>query len=80
MRLLAALILLEAASARRLAAGRVLAVTTLLPSDEKAKASSIPTNKDGTVDYSQDFFGKKTGLTVSGQLNVETHAVSLAVP
>ncbi|KAH8092110.1 hypothetical protein JL720_5694 [Aureococcus anophagefferens] len=59
-------------------AGEQFAVTTLLPSDEKAKASSIPTNKDGSVDYSQDFFGKKTGLTVSGQLNVETHAVSLA--
>ena len=59
-------------------AGEQFAVTTLLPSDEKAKASSIPTNKDGSVDYTQDFFGKKTGLTVSGQLNVETHAVSLA--
>lgn len=32
----------------------------------------IPKNKDGKVDYSQDFFGKKTGLTVSGQLEAET--------
>ena len=29
---------------------------------------------DGTVDYSQDFFGKETSLTVSGQLNGETYA------
>lgn len=32
----------------------------------------IPKDKDGKVDYSQDFFGKKTGLTVSGQLEAET--------
>ena len=30
--------------------------------------------KDGKVDYSQDFFGKETNLTVSGQLNGETYA------
>ena len=33
-----------------------------------------PLNEDGTVDYSQDFFGKETNLTVSGQLNGETYA------
>jgi len=32
----------------------------------------IPKNEAGEVDYSQDFFGKKTGLTVSGQLEAET--------
>jgi len=31
----------------------------------------IPKNEAGEVDYSQDFFGKKTGLTVSGQLEAE---------
>ncbi len=34
----------------------------------------IPKNQDGSIDYSQDFFGKATNLTVSGQLNVETYA------
>jgi len=32
----------------------------------------IPKNKEGKIDYSQDFFGKKAGLTVSGQLEAET--------
>lgn len=32
----------------------------------------IPKNKEGKVDYSQDFFGKEAGLTVSGQLEAET--------
>lgn len=32
----------------------------------------IPRDKDGQIDYSQDFFGQKTGLTVSGQLEAET--------
>jgi len=31
---------------------------------------------DGAVDYSQDFFGKPSNLTVSGQLNVETHCMA----
>ena len=31
--------------------------------------NNIPKNEDGTVDYKQDFFGKPTNLTVSGQLN-----------
>ena len=35
---------------------------------------NIPKNDDGTVDFSQDFFGKPAHLTVSGQLNVETYA------
>lgn len=34
----------------------------------------LPKKEDGTVDNSQDFFGKTTHLTVSGQLDVETFA------
>ena len=36
--------------------------------------NNVPKNADGTVDYSKDFFGKETNLTVSGQLNGETYA------
>lgn len=36
----------------------------------------IPKNKEGEVDFSRDFFGKSTHLTVSGQLNAETFAQS----
>ncbi|MBQ6530835.1 MAG: asparagine--tRNA ligase, partial [Clostridia bacterium] len=36
----------------------------------------MPKTKDGKVDYSKDFFGKKTNLTVSGQLNVETYCMA----
>tara|TARA_B110001450_G_scaffold78059_1_gene74163 strand:- start:6354 stop:7787 length:1434 start_codon:yes stop_codon:yes gene_type:complete len=36
-----------------------------------------PLNDDGSVDYSNDFFGKETNLTVSGQLEAETYAMSL---
>lgn len=39
-------------------------------------AKKPPLNDDGTVDYSRDFFGKQTSLTVSGQLNVETHCMA----
>ncbi len=48
-------------------AGEMFQVTTLNLDD-------IPKNEDGSIDYSQDFFGKPTNLTVSGQLNVETYA------
>ncbi len=48
-------------------AGEMFQVSTLDP-------NNIPKNEDGSVDYSQDFFGKKTSLTVSGQLNGETFA------
>ncbi len=46
-------------------AGEMFRVTTLDLND-------IPRKDDGTIDYSQDFFGKEANLTVSGQLNVET--------
>jgi asparaginyl-tRNA synthetase len=36
-----------------------------------------PLTEDGQVDYSQDFFGKETNLTVSGQLEAEAYAMSL---
>ena len=35
---------------------------------------NVPKTEDGAVDYTQDFFGKETSLTVSGQLNAETYA------
>ena len=52
-------------------AGEMFQVTTL-------DLNNVPKTEDGQVDYSQDFFGKKTGLTVSGQLNVETFAMAFA--
>ncbi|HZW77767.1 MAG TPA: asparagine--tRNA ligase [Flavobacteriaceae bacterium] len=36
-----------------------------------------PLDKDGKIDFSKDFFGKKTNLTVSGQLEAETYAMGL---
>ena len=38
--------------------------------------TNVPKKDDGTVDFSQDFFGKPTNLTVSGQLNAETYAMA----
>ncbi len=35
---------------------------------------NVPKNDEGQTDYTQDFFGKETSLTVSGQLNAETYA------
>ena len=39
--------------------------------------NDAPKNEDGSVDFSQDFFGKETNLTVSGQLEAETYAMAL---
>ncbi|QIG89617.1 asparagine--tRNA ligase [Chryseobacterium sp. POL2] len=39
--------------------------------------NNIPRDEDGAIDYSQDFFGRKTNLTVSGQLEGETAAMGL---
>ena len=36
------------------------------------KVGGLQRSEDGTIDYSEDFFGEKTFLTVSGQLAVET--------
>ncbi|THG44309.1 asparagine--tRNA ligase, partial [Muribaculum caecicola] len=51
-------------------AGAMFQVTTLPLSD-------LPKTEDGAVDYSQDFFGKPTALTVSGQLEGELGATAL---
>jgi asparaginyl-tRNA synthetase len=50
-------------------AGEMFQVTTL-------DLGNPPRTKDGKVDYSKDFFGKPTNLTVSGQLNGETYAMA----
>ncbi len=41
------------------------------------EANKAPLNEEGNVDYTQDFFGKETNLTVSGQLEAETYAMAL---
>jgi asparaginyl-tRNA synthetase len=41
------------------------------------EANKAPLNEEGNIDYSQDFFGKETNLTVSGQLEAETYAMAL---
>lgn len=40
--------------------------------------AKVPLNKDGSVNFKQDFFGKETNLTVSGQLEAETFALALS--
>jgi asparaginyl-tRNA synthetase len=39
--------------------------------------NKAPLTEDGNIDYNQDFFGKETNLTVSGQLEAETYAMAL---
>ena len=48
-------------------AGEMFRVTTM-------DMANVPCTEEGEVDFSQDFFGKETSLTVSGQLNAETYA------
>ena len=50
-------------------AGEMFQVTTM-------DLNNIPRTEDGKVDFTQDFFGKPTNLTVSGQLNGETFAMA----
>lgn len=50
-------------------AGEMFRVTTL-------DMDNVPKTEDGKVDYSQDFFGKETSLTVSGQLEAEIFALA----
>ena len=50
-------------------AGEMFRVTTLDLND-------LPRTEEGRVDFSQDFFGKSTNLTVSGKLNAENFAMS----
>ena len=51
-------------------AGQMFQVTTL-------DLNNVPMNKKGEVDYTKDFFGKQTNLTVSGQLEGELGATAL---
>lgn len=51
-------------------AGEMFRVTTL-------DLDNVPKKADGSIDYSEDFFGKETNLTVSGQLEGELGALSL---
>ena len=50
-------------------AGEMFQITTLDPDDP-------PRTEDGAIDYSEDFFGKKASLTVSGQLEAEIFALA----
>lgn len=51
-------------------AGQMFQVTTM-------DLNNIPKTEEGTIDFSKDFFGKRTSLTVSGQLEGETYATAL---
>ncbi len=51
-------------------AGQMFQVTTL-------DLDNIPKTEEGATDYGQDFFGKKTHMTVSGQLQVENYCCAL---
>ncbi|ATD53857.1 asparagine--tRNA ligase [Clostridium chauvoei] len=50
-------------------AGEMFRVTTL-------DLNNTPKTEDGNIDFSQDFFGKESNLTVSGQLNAECYALA----
>lgn len=50
-------------------AGEMFRVTTM-------DLDNVPKTDKGDIDYKEDFFGKETNLTVSGQLNVETYCAA----
>jgi asparaginyl-tRNA synthetase len=52
-------------------AGELFRVSTL-------DLANLPRTPQGTIDFSQDFFGRETFLTVSGQLNVESYCLALS--
>ena len=52
-------------------AGELFRVSTLA-------LANLPRNVDGTIDFAQDFFGRETFLTVSGQLNVESYCLAMS--
>ena len=52
-------------------AGEMFRVTTL-------DINNLPLTKEGKIDYSEDFFGKETNLTVSGQLEVELACMAMS--
>ncbi|GGD82725.1 asparagine--tRNA ligase [Planktosalinus lacus] len=51
-------------------AGEMFRVTTM-------DLKNVPKNDDGSINFKEDFFGKETNLTVSGQLEAETYAMGL---
>lgn len=52
-------------------AGEMFRVSTL-------DLTNLPRTESGAVDYTQDFFGARTGLTVSGQLSVEAYCLAMS--
>ena len=52
-------------------AGEMFRVSTL-------DLANLPRNEEGKIDFTKDFFGRETFLTVSGQLNVETYCMALS--
>ena len=50
-------------------AGEMFKVTTM-------DLNNIPKDEEGSIDYKKDFFGKKVGLTVTGQLQAESYALA----
>ena len=52
-------------------AGELFKVSTL-------DLQNVPLKENGAIDYSRDFFGQETFLTVSGQLNVETYCMAMS--
>src|SRR5436309_7386359 len=52
-------------------AGQMFRVSTL-------DLANLPRTADGKIDFDQDFFGRETRLTVSGQLNVETYCMAMS--
>jgi asparaginyl-tRNA synthetase len=52
-------------------AGALFRVSTL-------DLANLPRTPDGKIDFAQDFFGRETFLTVSGQLNVESYCLALS--
>ena len=52
-------------------AGELFRVSTL-------DLANLPRTSDGKIDFAQDFFGRETFLTVSGQLNVESYCLALS--
>ncbi|MBW2461954.1 MAG: asparagine--tRNA ligase [Deltaproteobacteria bacterium] len=51
-------------------AGEMFRVSTL-------DLANLPRSEDGSIDFDQDFFGRETFLTVSGQLNVEAYCLAM---
>jgi len=56
-------------------AGEMFQVTTML---QEADDKPLPKGEDGKIDYTKDFFGKPSFLTVSGQLSVENYCCALS--